>query len=111
MWQMNFLNSLKLDTWWRVVLLLGILGIVGSFIFTIDFIQSKHLFGLSVGMLIVGLSYLAAQRWHIKPPNVYTGGIAQYSIIKHTIFTGVFLIIGWLLILTFGFLILKNLFF
>jgi hypothetical protein len=107
MWQTNF--DLKLDTWWKVVLWLGVFGVISSFVFTPEFIQPKHLFGFSMGMLIIGLTYFAAQRWYIKPPNVYTGGVAQYSITEHTACTRMFLIIGWLLVFIFGFLILKNL--
>ena len=90
---MSILNTLKLDSWWKILLWLGVALIFVVFRFAPEFIEKRHLFGLGFGMIIVGLSYFAAQEWRIKPPNAYTGGVAQYVVIKHTPGTKLFLVI------------------
>lgn len=110
---MKFLESLKIDTWWKVVLLLGSGAIFMSLTIKADFLQNKHLFGLGMGMLIIGISYWIAEKKYstIKPPNVYTGPTAliSWKEIHHNPITGIMLIFGFILICLFGFLIVKNL--
>jgi len=110
---MKFLENLKLDKWYALVLYLGVFFIFGSLYFTIDFLEKKHLFGLGMGMVLVGLSFLIAEKTFskIKPPNVYTGGAAliSWKEIHHNFFTIILLSIGLLLICIFGFLIIRTL--
>jgi uncharacterized membrane protein len=71
------------------------------------------LFGLGVGMLIIGVSYWTAEKKFstIKPPNAYTGPAAliSWKEIRHNPITGIMLIFGFILICLFGFLIIENL--
>ena len=110
---MKFLENLKLDKWYALVLYLGAFFIVASLYFTIDFLEEAHLFGLGLGMVLVGLSFLIAEKTLsvIKSPNAYTGGTALFSWkeIHHNFFTATLLIIGLLLVCIFGFLIVKSL--
>jgi len=110
---MKFLESLKIDTWWKIILLLGVGAIFMSFTVKIDFIQNKHLCGLGIGMLLLGISYwIAEQRFStIKPPNAYTGPTAliSWKEIHHNPITAILLSLGFIFIGLFGFLIVKNL--
>jgi len=110
---MKFLENLKLDSWWKAVLYLGVGSVICSFVFKVDFIEDKHLFGLGIGMILVGISYWIAEREHstIKPPNAYTGPAAfiTWKTIKHNPVTVILLLIGLGLFGLFGFLIVKGL--
>lgn len=110
---MKFLEDLKLDKWYALVLYLGVIFIVSSLYFTVDFLKQKHLFGLGGGMALVGLSFLIAETQYstIKPPNAYTGGPAliSWKEIHHNPFTIGLFIIGLSLVGFFGFLVIKSL--
>ena len=110
---MKFLENLKLNKWYALVLYLGVLFIIASLYFTINFLDARYLFGLGVGMVMVGLSFLIAEKTlsTIKPPNAYTGGAAwiSWKEIHHNFFTLGLLIIGLVLICIFGFLVIKSL--
>lgn len=109
----NFFNNFKLDKWWKGVLWLGVFFMLSSFYFSPSFLKPQHLFGLSLGLLFIGMSYWIGEKEHswIKPPNVYAGGAAlitqQY--IKHNLVTVTLFLVGILLFLVFTFLIVKNL--
>ena len=109
----HLLENLKLDCWWKALFYLGVAGIASSFLFKPDFVQPKHLFGLSLGLMIVGISFWIAEKTFsaIKPPNAYTGGVAILSQKKtcHSLITVILLIVGFVLIGLFGFLIVKDL--
>ncbi|MDD4409087.1 MAG: hypothetical protein PHW52_00345 [Candidatus Pacebacteria bacterium] len=109
----NLFNNFKLDKWWRIVLCLGISSVIGSFVYTPQFIEAKNLFGIGLGMILVGISYIMAESSHswIKPPNAYTGGTALITqdFTKHNIITRTICFIGICLIITFGFLIIRAL--
>ena len=111
---MNFLNNLlKLGKWYAIVLYVGIGFMFASIYFKINFIEEKHLFGLGVGMFMIGISFFKAEKGKsaIKPPNAYTGGALLFSWkeIRHNPVTKFLLIIGVLLCFPFGFLIIKSL--
>jgi len=110
---MKFLENLKLDSWWKAVLYLGVGAVICSFIFKVDFIETKHLFGLGIGMILIGISYWIAEKEfsHIKPPNAYTGPAAfmTWKSIKHNPITVLLLLGGLGLVGLFGFLIIKRL--
>ena len=76
---MNIFQNLKLNTWYGIVLYVGILLIGSSLFFKIDFIEEKHLFGLGLGFFLIGISFFMAERYvnEIKPQNFYTGGAAS----------------------------------
>lgn len=110
---MKLLESLKIDTWWKVILLLGVGAVFMSFYTKIDFIQNKHLCGLGIGMLLIGISFWIAEKSFstIKPPNAYTGPTAliSWKEIHHNPVTTVLFLLGFISICLFGFLIIKNL--
>jgi hypothetical protein len=110
---MKFLENLKLDKWYTLVLYLGVFFIVASLYFAIDFLKEKYLFGLGAGMVMVGLSFFIAEKTlsTIKSPNAYTGGPTwiSWKEIRHNFFSVALLIIGLFLICIFGFLIIKSL--
>ena len=103
---MEFLNALKLNTWWSIVLWLGLIALIISSVYEIDFLNNKHLFGLGIGLILIGLSFTIAEGSfsYIKPPNVYTGEAAliTHKTIEHNPITIGMLSIGALI--TLGFL-------
>ena len=109
---MEFLNALKLNTWWSVVLWLGLVAILIASLYDIDFLANNHLFGLGIGLVLVGLSYTIAEGSFsfIKPPNAYTGGAMQITqrILEHspvtyiTLGTGIVVTILFLGLIIFG---------
>lgn len=110
---MNILENLKLNTWYGIILYLGVILIAAAFYFDKDFLEEKHLMGLGIGMVLVGISMIMAEKHlsTIKPPNFYTGGAAliRWKEIRHNFFSIIILIIGIILIGLFGFLIVKRL--
>jgi hypothetical protein len=108
---MDILKNLKLNTWYGITLYLGALLIAASLFFKIDFLQNSHLFGLGLGAVLIGLSLIISENSYIKPPNFYTGGPAliTYKTNEHNFFTIILFLIGIVLVLLFGFLIVKDL--
>ena len=110
---MKILENLKLDKWWVFVLYLGVGANVAALMFQVDFIEERHLFGLGIGLIMIGLSFWIAEEKfsRIKPPNVYTGGVAliSWTEIRHNWFTNILLIAGVGITGLFGFLIIKDL--
>ena len=110
---MNILENLKLDSWYGIVLYIGILLIAASLFLKVDFLEEKHLFGLGLGMFLIGISFRIAEKYAhtIKPPNFYSGGAAllSWKVIKHNPISIIILIIGIVLTGFFGFLIIENL--
>lgn len=99
-------NLFKIDIWWKAVLILGLIACVGASIFKIDFIESKHLFGLGLGMIVIGIAQWMA--WKVASIK-YGNGILSQRIIKHNFLSIVLLILGIGLTGLFGFLIIKGL--
>lgn len=58
---MDFIKLFNIDSWWKVVLWIGIAlcGIV--LIFDVKIVEAKHLLGLGLGLIIVGISIFGAQ--------------------------------------------------
>ena len=109
----NILQNLKLDKWYGIVLYLGTLAVAASLFTNISFLQPKHLFGFGLGAILVGLSFLIAEKSMsaIKPPNAYTGGavLLSWKELRHNPFTAFLLIIGICLVSIFGYLLIRNL--
>lgn len=102
---MNF-NLFKIDTWWKAVIVLGLIACVGAATINIEFIERKHLMGFGLGMILIGLSHWIA--W--KTVSFFEqGGILSGQVIKHNFFTIIILLFGIGLISLFGFLIIKGL--
>ncbi|MEI6348877.1 MAG: hypothetical protein WCP69_13095 [Bacteroidota bacterium] len=88
---MNIFENFKIDVWWKAVLLIGCLLIAASFFFNITFINPKHLFGLGLGLSLIGLSYFIANK-HAHTP--VSGGFLVQQITQHNFVTILLLIIG-----------------
>lgn len=110
---MKILEKLNLDTWWSVVLYLGVLSCIGASTLQINFISEKHLFGLGIGLILIGVAHLIAYRnfSEFKPANAYTGGpgLLQWNAIKHSIPSIVLFVLGIIVSAVFGFLIIMEL--
>lgn len=111
---MNLLEKLKLDTWYGIVLYLGVMLIAAAlFVPGVEFVNVQHLFGLGLGMVMIGLAQYIAETSlsQIKPPNAYTGPAALISWIefKHNPITALLLLVGFGCVLYFGFLVIKSL--
>lgn len=99
-------DIIKIDVWWKLVLVLGLIFCVGAVVFEIDTVNPKHLLGLGLGMIIVGISYWISLKFHHQ---YYNRGILSTPIIRHNWVSILLLIIGIGLILLFGFLLIKEL--
>lgn len=103
---MKLLENLKLDSWWSILLYLGIAIIAASLFVTVDFLEKKHLMGLGIGVFLVGFSYKMAEKY-IHSREI--GGILSTKIIKHNFITVVLLLVGIVMISFFGFKLVKGL--
>lgn len=103
---MKILENLKLDKWYGIVLYLGVTLIGASFYFKPEFLESKHIFGLGIGMILIGIAYLISEK---KTSQIAYGGILTAKFNEHNFVTIILIILGILLIGFFGFKILKSL--
>ncbi|HTG66095.1 MAG TPA: hypothetical protein VL859_06950 [Flavobacterium sp.] len=102
---MNF-NLFKIDTWWKAVLILGIIACVGTATINIEFIERKHLFGFGIGLILIGFSHWIA--W-TTVNSFEQGGALSWQIIKHNFITIILLFFGIILTGLFVFFIIKGL--
>lgn len=84
-------SFLKIDVWWKAVLVLGVLRTASSLIFPVDFINNKHLFGFGLGMIFIGVAQWMAWK---TISEVYKGGILSTQIIKYNYVSFIILFIG-----------------
>lgn len=110
---MKILENLKLDTWFGVMLYVGVLMMAASIFVDITFLEEKHLFGLGMGMFVFGLSFRMAEKYQntFNPPHLDTGPATffEWKVIKHNTFSIITLIIGLGLICLFGVMVLIDL--
>jgi hypothetical protein len=99
-------NIFKIDTWWKAVLALGLISCIGATITSISIVENKHLFGLGMGLLCIGLSHWMA--WKTAVTN-YMNGFLSWNIIKHNPVSYLLLITGITLTILFGYLIVRAL--
>lgn len=103
---MKLLENLKLDRWYRIVLCLGVALITSTLFFKIEFIDQKNIFGLGIGMIIIGVAYIMSER---QISEIAYGGIISTEINKHNCVSMLLIIIGFGLIGLFGFKIIQSL--
>lgn len=103
---MEILNTLKLDAWWKVVLVCGIALVASALTFDIEIVDRKHLLGLGLGMFLVGISNFAALKTVVIPDK---GGYWETKTPIHNRITKVILCIGWGFVLFFGILLFWSL--
>lgn len=70
----------KVDYWWKLVLLCGILLSAAAMIFDIQFIERRYVLGLGLGMTFIGIGY-----WKAKyvAHEFVPGGMFKYDVFKH----------------------------
>ena len=96
--------NLKIDIWWKAILILGVLAAIGAATFEIDFLERKHLFGLGIGMILIGFGFWKS--WKTLTEFVI-GGMLSTQVYKHDFISVMLIIIGIILTGLFGFLIVK----
>jgi hypothetical protein len=102
----NAIEKFRLDKWYGIVLYIGILAAGSSIIKGDDFLSRKHLMGLGLGCILIGLSFFIAQkRENYSVPS----GILSRDIIKHNWITFPILLFGIFLIGFFGIKIFQEL--
>ena len=104
---MDYIKWLKIDNWWKAVFWLGVALLAITLVFDIQIVNAKHLMGLSIGLIMIGLSVFGAQRYSVIPAPELNGMFEGY-ITKHNWFTCCVLIIGFVLSLLFLTLIIDN---
>lgn len=105
---MDYIKWLNIDNWWKVVLWLGVSLCIISLLFDIDIVSTKHLLGLSIGLIIIGLSMFGAQVNCVQlMPELH--GYAQGHITRHNPITRICLIFGVILTVLFLVLIILKL--
>jgi len=103
---MEFLNNIKLNIWWKVMVVLGIIMFFSGIYLDTPIVPGKHIAGLGMGFFIIGMTNWAALK-HISA--FVSGGMLQT---KRTVLEPVhrfLLAIGWLITALFGTLILWGL--
>jgi hypothetical protein len=99
-------NGLNINTWWKAVLIMGILATIGATIFNINFIERKHLFGLGLGMIMIGLGHWMAYK---TISTIAFNGILSSKTMKHNFLSIILIAIGIGLVGLFGFFLIKGL--
>jgi hypothetical protein len=102
----TFIEKIKVDKWYGIVLYIGILAAGTSMIKGDDFLSRKHLLGLGVGCILTGLSFFMAQK---KEDFPYQEGILFRDITKHNWITIPVLLLGIFFLVFFGIKIFKDL--
>ena len=100
------IEKFKLYKWYAIVLYIGILAAGSSMIKGDDLLSRKHLMGLGLGCILIGLSFFIAQKqeYYSVP-----GGMLSRDIIKHNWVTIPILLSGIFLIGFFGVKIFQEL--
>jgi hypothetical protein len=95
----NAIEKFKLYKWYAIVLYIGVLAAGSSMIKGDDFLSRKHLMGLGLGCILIGLSFFIAQKQeHYSVP----GGFLSRDITKHNWVTIPILLFGIFLTGFFG---------
>jgi hypothetical protein len=100
------LDVIKIDTWWKAVLVLGVIAAIGASIFDFNFIERKHLFGLGLGMILIGVGHWIAFRIF---STIAFNGILSWNGMKHNPVSVILIATGIIIVILFGFLLIKSL--
>jgi hypothetical protein len=99
-------NGLNINTWWKAVLIMGILATIGATIFNFNFIERKHLFGLGLGMIMIGLGHWMAYKTF---STLAYQGILSWKAMKHNPLSIILIAVGIGLVGLFRFFLIKGL--
>ncbi|WP_321437278.1 hypothetical protein [uncultured Bacteroides sp.] len=91
---MDIGNLFKIDSWWKLVLLCGILLSASALIFDIKFIERRYILGLGMGMSLIGIGYWKALAYAHK---FEYGGYFTWQEFKHTWLTKTIIGLGTLI--------------
>lgn len=86
--------------------MLGVLAVIGASIFEIDFIESKHLFGLGIGMIVLGVGFWKSYKTF---SHIRYGGILSWKDYRYDIVSIVLIVFGLGLTGLFAYHIIKGL--
>jgi hypothetical protein len=87
----EIINMSKVNIWWKSVLILGIAASGTALMVDIKILNEKHLFGLGLGLITIGMSCFIANK-HINMP--YQGGILSTEKLVHNVSTRIMFSIG-----------------
>ncbi len=75
---MGFLDNFKIETWYSLILYVGIVGTFGTIFVPMQGFEKSSVLPLFLGMALIGLGEWKMERCirYIKPPNVHTGPAA-----------------------------------
>lgn len=103
---MKILEKLRLNRWYGIMLYLGVLLFGASLYTKVDFVQAKHLMGLSIGLILIGFGHIMAEKYL----NEFTsGGILYRKVLIHNPITILLIIVGIGLVAFFGYEIFLHL--
>jgi hypothetical protein len=102
----TFIEKIKVDKWYGIVLYIGILASGTSLIKGDELISRKHLLGFGAGCILTGLSFFMAQK---RENYTVNGGILFRDFTKHNWITIPILLFGIFLVGFFGLKIFKEL--
>lgn len=101
---MDMSGVFKIKEWWMIVLFFGILFFFIAITTPIFVVNSKHIIGISIGMILVGISNLIAIHTVIHKTDYYIFKTTKPIHNKLTLsihIIGIFLIILFLLLIIF----------
>lgn len=93
-----------LEQWWKVVFLLGTALVGAGFAFpNLATVNPRHLVGLGLGLILMGLSFWIANK-HVHVP--YNGGLLSTEEPHHNTVTKIIFFVGLLITVVFLFCVL-----
>jgi len=99
-------KDLKINTWWKALVYLEVLFLIGGSVYEIKFIESKYLFGEGIGLILIGISNWMALKYRSK---FAFGGILNWKERQHSLLTLIIMILGILISVFFMALIIIGL--
>lgn len=99
-------NFIKVDVWWKTLPIIGVLSIAASLLFNLEFVERKHMFGLGVGLVMIGIGIWKAHK--IFSQIIY-GGLLSWKGYKYDIVSFLLILVGSILTIFFGYHIINSL--
>ena len=84
-------DILKIDYWWKAILIIGCLLAAAALVFDIQFIERRYVLGLGIGLILIGIAYWKAR----KRANKHVGdGILSWDVLVFDTAAKIMRIIG-----------------
>jgi hypothetical protein len=87
----EIVKPFKVNMWWKAALILGVAASGVALMFDIKILNEKYLFGLGLGLILIGMSCFIANK-HVNIP--YLGGMLSTEKLMHNVFTIIIFAIG-----------------